>query len=68
MKKSISIYAIKTLFFSIIIFSSCSKTPDNLLIVPADTKVVMTMNIKSIVEKADPEKVSEMDMYNAIMQ
>jgi hypothetical protein len=68
MKKSISIYAIKTLFFSIIIFSSCSKTPDNLLIVPADTKVVMTMNIKSIVEKADPEKVSEMDMYKAIMQ
>jgi hypothetical protein len=51
-----------------LVLTSCSKTPENITLIPANTKVVVSFNVQSIAEKADLQKVAEMQIFKALQQ
>lgn len=68
MKKTNFILPILALFLFAGIFSSCSKYPDNLQIVPKDATAVMVIDMQNLYLKGNLDKITELKMYKAFQK
>lgn len=57
------VYGIALFMMSILFLSSCSSTPENLALVPKDTKIVATTNLITIAKKGQLTDLSQFNLY-----
>lgn len=60
LKQNLSFFFV--VFFSVIIFSSCSKTPPSLSVIPSEASMVASIDVFSIASKSRLDKLSELEI------
>jgi hypothetical protein len=68
MKKNFFQFTVYLMVTMALVLTSCSKTPENVKLIPENTKIVASFNLPSIAEKADLPKVTQMQIFKALQQ